>query len=45
LPITGIPLPFVSYGGANLLTVFAGLGILMGMRSYGINVPDDPHLI
>lgn len=45
LPVTGIPLPFMSYGGSNLLTVFAGLGILMGMRRYSINIPDDPHLI
>jgi rod shape determining protein RodA len=34
LPITGVSLPFMSYGGSNLLTVFAGLGILMGMRRY-----------
>ncbi len=34
LPVTGIPLPFVSYGGSHLLTEFAGLGILMGMRRY-----------
>lgn len=34
LPVTGIPLPFISYGGSHLLTEFAGLGILMGMRRY-----------
>jgi len=34
LPVTGIPLPFVSYGGSHLLTEFAGLGMLMGMRRY-----------
>ncbi|MBI5449662.1 rod shape-determining protein RodA [Candidatus Gottesmanbacteria bacterium] len=34
LPVTGITLPFVSYGGSHLLTEFAGLGILMGMRKY-----------
>ncbi len=45
LPITGIPLPFMSYGGSNLLTIFAGLGILMAMRRYSINIPADPHLI
>lgn len=33
-PISGIPLPFMSYGGSHLLTEFAGLGILMGMRRY-----------
>jgi len=45
LPVTGVPLPFMSYGGSNLLTVFAGLGILMGMRRYSINIPDEPYLI
>lgn len=35
LPVTGIPMPFLSYGGSHLLTEFAGLGILMGMRRYG----------
>lgn len=42
LPITGVNLAFVSYGGSNLLTVFAGLGILMGMRRYSRQVhPED----
>lgn len=31
LPITGIPLPFVSYGGSSLLTNFACIGILLGI--------------
>ncbi len=35
LPVTGIPMPFLSYGGSHLLTEFTGLGILMGMRRYG----------
>jgi len=35
LPITGTTLPFLSYGGSHLLTEFAGLGVLMGMRKYG----------
>jgi len=34
LPVTGITLPFMSYGGSHLLTEFAGLGILMSMRKY-----------
>ena len=34
LPITGQPLPFMSYGGSHLLAEFTGLGILMGMRRY-----------
>ena len=28
MPITGIPLPFVTYGGASLLSAALGLGIL-----------------
>ncbi len=34
LPVTGITLPFLSYGGTHLVTEFSGLGILMGMRRY-----------
>ncbi len=34
MPISGIPLPFMSYGGSHLITEFAGLGILMSMRRY-----------
>ncbi|NCU28525.1 MAG: rod shape-determining protein RodA [Candidatus Moranbacteria bacterium] len=34
MPVTGIPLPFMSYGGSHLLTEFIGLGILMGMGRY-----------
>lgn len=33
MPITGLPLPFVSYGGSSLITFFASLGILMSMRA------------
>lgn len=35
MPVTGIPLPFMSYGGSHLLAEFMGLGILMSMRRYG----------
>ncbi|MEX0934098.1 MAG: rod shape-determining protein RodA [Candidatus Paceibacterota bacterium] len=34
LPVTGTTLPFLSYGGSHLVTEFAALGILMGMRRY-----------
>ncbi len=34
LPVTGITLPFMSYGGTHLLTEFTGLGVLMGMSRY-----------
>jgi rod shape determining protein RodA len=35
LPVTGISLSFLSYGGSHMLVLFAGLGMLMGMRRYG----------
>jgi rod shape determining protein RodA len=28
MPITGIPLPFITYGGASLVSVMGGLGVL-----------------
>lgn len=34
MPVTGQTLPFMSYGGSHLVTEFAGLGILMGMRRF-----------
>jgi rod shape determining protein RodA len=34
LPVTGVTIPFMSYGGSHLVTEFMGLGILMSMRRY-----------
>jgi rod shape determining protein RodA len=41
LPVTGIPLPFMSYGGSHLLTEFMGLGILMSMSKYARSTHRD----
>jgi cell division protein FtsW len=36
MPCKGIPLPFISYGGSNLLTCLAAIGILFNMHRQGI---------
>lgn len=43
LPVVGIPLPLVSYGGSSLLTTMLGLGILMNvrMRRFQPSMPKD----
>jgi rod shape determining protein RodA len=41
LPVTGITIPFLSYGGSHLMMEFLGLGILMGMNAYGHAVVRD----
>ena len=41
LPVAGIPLPFMSYGGSHLLTEFMGLGILVSMSKYARSAHRD----
>ncbi len=37
MPVVGVPLPFVSYGGSSVITNMAGIGILLNisMRRFG----------
>ncbi len=36
MPVVGVPLPFISYGGSSVITTFIGVGILLSisMRRY-----------
>ena len=34
LPVVGVPLPLISYGGTSMVTLLAGFGILMSMYSH-----------
>jgi rod shape determining protein RodA len=34
LPVVGLPLPLISYGGTSLVTIMAGFGILMSIYSH-----------
>jgi rod shape determining protein RodA len=34
VPVVGVPLPLISYGGTSLLTLFAGFGLLMSIHTH-----------
>ena len=40
MPITGIPLPFLSYGGSNMVTNMGGIGLVLNVtRNRSISIP------
>ncbi len=41
LPATGIPLPFISYGGSSMVATMAAMGILMNISRYRETVSAD----
>ena len=46
MPVTGIPLPFISYGGSNLITNMAGIGLVLNVvknRSITVAVKPTPQ--
>jgi cell division protein FtsW len=34
-PLTGVPLPFVSYGNSNLIVMLGGMGLLLNVAAHG----------
>ena len=34
LPVVGVPMPLLSYGGTSAVSLLAGLGVVMGVRSH-----------
>jgi len=48
MPITGIPLPFLSYGGSNMMTNMGGIGLVLNVTrnrsiSVSVNTPQTLH--
>jgi rod shape determining protein RodA len=39
LPVVGVPLPLISYGGTSLVTLLFGIGLLMSIRTHRRLVP------
>jgi rod shape determining protein RodA len=39
LPVVGVPLPLVSYGGTSMVTLMAGFGMLMSVHSHRKLIP------
>ena len=34
LPVVGVPLPLVSYGGTSMVTILAGFGLIMAVHTH-----------
>jgi rod shape determining protein RodA len=34
LPVVGVPLPLISYGGTSLVMLMLGIGLLMSIRTH-----------
>ena len=39
IPVTGKPLPFVSYGGSSMLVTLMCVGLILSVSEYGAHAP------
>jgi rod shape determining protein RodA len=43
IPVVGVPLPLISYGGTAMLTVLVGFGLLLGVDVHrDVTIPRFP---
>ena len=46
LPVVGVPLPFLSYGGTAMVTLGLALGVLMSVaRSQRLSISEPKHTL
>jgi cell division protein FtsW len=43
IPYTGVPLPFISFGGSSLVISLAAVGVLLNISRYA-QKPENPAL-
>lgn len=43
IPLTGVPLPFVSYGGSSLVANLAALGVLLSISRFRVTEAERKH--
>jgi len=43
MPVTGLPLPFISYGGSSLLANALVVGLLLVLSDHGAEPPAAPR--
>lgn len=41
LPVVGVPLPFISYGGSSLIVTMVAMGMLLNICDHGTNFPGE----
>jgi cell division protein FtsW len=44
MPVTGLPMPFVSYGGTSMIFSAAAVGILLNISKHAEKLPDAPRI-
>lgn len=44
MPVTGLPMPFVSYGGTNMIFSAAAVGILLNISKFTVSLPDPKKM-